>query len=124
MGPPQDRRRVLRRGDESAVSEETSPDGPWPDDRAIHRYELVVARAPAVEKGLRWIGVLVVNLAVQDNIVVPGGDRVLIKDRASGSTVATFKQAWGDNFDWATHLSEQLTSLPTDQFERQWLSAP
>jgi hypothetical protein len=72
---------------------------------------------------LRWIGVLVVNLAVQDNIVVPGGDRVLIKDRASGSTVAAFKQAWGDNFDWATHLSEQLTSLPIDQFERQWLSA-
>ena len=106
------------------MSEEAAPDGPWPDDRAIHRYELVVARAPAVEKGLRWIGVLVVNLAVQDNIVVPGGDRVLIKDRARGSTAATFKQAWGDNFDWATHLSEQLASLPTDQFERQWLSAP
>jgi len=65
-----------------------------------------------------------VNLAVQDDIVVPGGDRVLINDRASGSTVATFKQAWGDNFDWATHLSGQLTALPADQFERQWLSAP
>ena len=83
------------------MSEETPPDGPWPDDRAVHRYELVAARAPAVERGLRFFGSLVWGFATAGGDVNPGGGRVLIRDRTSGSTVATFVQGWGDSLDMA-----------------------
>jgi len=67
------------------MSEETPPDGPWPDDRAIHRYELVVAGAPAVERGLRLFGSLVWGFATAGGEMNPGGGRVLVRDRTNGS---------------------------------------
>ena len=106
------------------MADEGPSDAVWPDDRAIHRYEVVVERAPAVESGLRWVGVTILNLLVQEDVVVPGGDRIHVKDRVSGSILTTIKQGFGDSFDMAGHLNEQLTELSTVQFAQQWLTTP
>lgn len=91
------------------LASESLPEGMRPPDRAIHRYEVVVEKAPAVESGLRWVGVTIVNLLVQEDVVVPGGDRIHGKDRVRGSILTTVKQGFGDSFDMAGQRNEQLT---------------
>lgn len=94
----------------------------WPEDAAIRRYEVVAMRAPAFGRQLRSIATLVVGAVSQGDVYLhPGGERTIVRDRASGTTVGSFKQGFADDFDMTAHLNKDLISLTADEFESKWL---
>lgn len=92
------------------------------DDRANVKYEVVVSSAPILERGVRALGTLAIGLVTQGDVgLIPGGQRVRVKVRPNGVTVAKFKQRFGDDDDWEARLNGELKSLSVDEFERKWI---
>ena len=104
------------------MTEEATHENTGPDDRASQRYEIVVTSAPIPERWLRWLGFLIIGIVTLGAAaVIPGGQRIRVKDRASGATVATLKQGFGNDDDVAAHLKGQLATLSVEEFENEWV---
>ena len=101
---------------DGAPLENTGPNG-----RAGERYEIVVNSAPQPEKALRWLGFLVAGIISEGTGFSPGGQRISFKNRATGETVETFKQGFGDDSDMVGNLMGELTRLSITEFEDKWV---
>lgn len=77
-----------------------------------------------LELGLRSLGVLIAGVLSQGEGFRPGGERTNVKERGSGTTVLWFTRGFGDGTsDMTGHLTDQLTTLSVEEFERKWLSS-
>ena len=91
------------------------------NERASEKYEVIVESAPQPEKALRWIGFLVAGVISQGTGFNPGGQRISFTNRATGETVETFKQGFGDDSDMVGHLKGELATLSIAEFEAKWV---
>ena len=106
------------------MTEAALPGDTGPEDKAVHRYEVVETGAPLLELRLRMLGDLIAGLLLQGEVVTPGGERTKVKDRASGKTVLSFTRGFGDGTsDMTAHLNEQFATLSASEFEGKWLSS-
>lgn len=103
------------------VTEGATRENTGPNDRAGEKYEIVVESAPQPEKALRWLGFLVAGVISQGTGFNPGGQRISFKNRATGETVETFKQGFGDDSDMVGHLMGELAQLSIAEFEDTWV---
>lgn len=106
------------------MAEEATRESSGPSDRAREKYEIVVASAPLFEQALRWFGFLIYGLVTQGDGIMPGGQRIRIKDRGSEAIVDEFTQGFGSSDDVASRLHRQLDTLSVDEFEHEYLRKP
>lgn len=104
------------------VPEETSIGDSSSGKTASDRYEVVVTKGPALARGLRWVGTLIWGIVSQGDVVHPGGDTIIVRDRRSTEPVATFVQSFGGGIDMAAHLKNELSTLTIEEFEVRWLT--
>ncbi|MDK1027017.1 MAG: hypothetical protein QGM49_06800, partial [Actinomycetota bacterium] len=92
--------------------------------RAGEKYEIVVKSAPVPKRWLRRLGSLAAGVVSQGTGFIPGGQRIRVKDRVSGETVAEFKQGFGNDVDVAGDLMGKLTRLSIEEFEDEFIPTP
>lgn len=106
------------------MTEEATRKNTGPNDRAGEKYEIVVKSAPRLEWGLRCFAALVAEVVVAGGELVPGGERISVRERGSGETVAKFKQQFGSDGESAHKIKGHLRTLTVDEFEDKWIKAP